>query len=216
MTESVRVLVVEDSEDDSTLLVRELSRGGFDVDHQRVDTPTSMTVALENGKWDLVICDYSMPSFSGLEALKLLRTTDSEVPFIFLSGALGEDIAVEALKKGAQDYVTKSNMKRLLHAIRRELKEAAQRRERRAVEQQLSQLRRFEAIGRLAGGIAHDFNNALTVISGWAQLGYEEVPEDSPSRRRFQAVRETVNNSAGVIRATPSLLRPPGVACPKT
>jgi two-component system cell cycle sensor histidine kinase/response regulator CckA len=200
MTESVRVLVVEDSEDDSTLLVRELSRGGFDVDHQRVDTPTSMTVALENGKWDLVICDYSMPGFSGLEALKLLRTTDSEVPFIFLSGTLGEDIAVEALKKGAQDYVTKSNMKRLLPAIRRELKEAAQRRERRALEQQLSQLRRFEAIGRLAGGIAHDFNNALTVISGWAQLGYEEVPEDSPSRRRFQAIREQVTSSAGLIR----------------
>src|SRR5260370_8188792 len=197
MTESVRVLVVEDSEDDSTLLVRELSRGGFDVDHQRVDTQTSMTVALENGKWDLVICDYSMPSFSGLEALKLLRTTDSEVPFIFLSGTLGEDIAVEALKKGAQDYVTKSNMKRLLPAIRRELKEAAQRRERRAVEQQLSQLRRFEAIGRLAGGVAHDFNNALTLISGGGHLGSCGDPWETPSRQTFHGRREQINDAPG-------------------
>src|SRR5260370_8614805 len=106
MTESVRVLVVEDSEDDSTLLVRELSRGGFDVDHQRVDTPTSMTVDLENGKWDLVICAYSMPSFSGLEALKLLRTTDSEVPFFFLSRTLGGDIAVAALQKATHANMT--------------------------------------------------------------------------------------------------------------
>src|SRR5260370_15411071 len=200
MAESLRVLVVEDSEDDAVLLVRELRRGGYDVAHQRVDTPASMSGALGSEKWDVVICDYSMPGFSGLEALRLLRTRNSETPFIFLSGTIGEDIAVEALKQGAQDYVMKNDMTRLLPAVRRELKEAEERRELRRLEQQLNQFRRFEAIGRLAGGIAHDINNALGVILGWAQLGYGEVPEDSPSRQRFNAIGEQVRSSAGLIR----------------
>ena len=200
MAESLRVLVVEDSEDDAVLLVRELRRGGYDVAHQRVDTPASMSGALGSEKWDVVICDYSMPGFSGLEALRLLRTRNSETPFIFLSGTIGEDIAVEALKQGAQDYVMKNDMTRLLPAVRRELKEAEERRELRRLEQQLNQFRRFEAIGRLAGGIAHDINNALGVILGWAQLGYGEVPEDSPSRQRFNAICEQVRSSAGLIR----------------
>ena len=98
MSTPLRVLIVEDSEDDMALLVRELRRGGHEPTFERVDTPAGMTAALGKNQWDLVICDYSMPHFSGTDALRLLRTTGSEVPCIFLSGTIGEETAIAALK----------------------------------------------------------------------------------------------------------------------
>jgi signal transduction histidine kinase len=192
--------MVEDSEDDAKLLVRELQRGDYAVSFLRVQTAATMSEALANKKWDLVICDYSMPHFSGMDALKLLRATGSDVPFIFLSGTIGEDTAVAALKMGAQDYLMKDNFKRLLPAIQRELDEATRRKERKRLEEQVQQLQKFEAIGRLAGGIAHDFNNALGVILAWTQLGYDELPPGSPTRAKFQAIREQAQNTAGLTR----------------
>jgi len=196
----LNVLIVEDSEDDAKLLVRELHRGEYKVSFERVQTATAMSKALANKKWDIVICDYSMPDFSGMDALKLLRETGSDVPFIFLSGTIGEDTAVAALKMGAQDYLMKDNFKRLLPAIQRELDEATRRRERKRLEEQIQQLQKFEAIGRLAGGIAHDFNNALGVILAWAQLGYDELPAGSPTRAKFQAIREQAQSTAGLTK----------------
>ena len=162
----LRVLIVEDSEDDTALLVRELGHGGYDVSFERVDSASAMSVALDKKEWDLVVCDYSMPHFSGSGALKLLREKGSELPFIYLSGTIGEETAVTALKEGAQDYLMKDNLKRLVPAIDRELREAELRRERKQLEIQVQRLQKFEAIGRLAGGMAHDFNNALGVILG--------------------------------------------------
>src|SRR2546422_10940348 len=159
-----------------------------------------MSAAVDSRQWDLVICDYSMPHFSGTAALRLLRDKGSEVPFIFLSGTIGEETAIAALKQGAQDYVMKNNLKRFLPAIQRELQEAAQRRERKRLEHQVQELQKFEAIGRLAGGIAHDFNNALGVILGWAQLGYDNVPDNSPVRENFRMIRDQAQRSAGLTR----------------
>ena|SRR5216683_2432004 len=119
MATPLRVLIVEDSEDDAALIVRELQRGGFDVSHQRVDTATVMNTAMETQEWDLVVSDYSMPGFSGEEALKILRTKSLDIPFIYVSGTLGEETAVDALKAGAQDYVVKGKLKRLVPAIDR-------------------------------------------------------------------------------------------------
>src|SRR6266853_3466687 len=200
MSTSMRVVIVEDSEDDMALLVRELRRGGYEPKFERVDTPAGMTTALGKNQWDLVICDYSMPYFSGTDALRLLRTKGSEVPCIFLSGTIGEETAIAALKQGAQDYVMKDNLKRLLPAIQRELGEVEQRRERKRLEHQVQELQKFEAIGRLAGGIAHDFNNALGVILGWAQLGYDNVPDNSPVRENFRMIRDQAQRSAGLTR----------------
>lgn len=197
----LRVLIVEDSADDTALLVRELRRGDYDVQFERVDSPTKkMTAALEREKWDLIVCDYSMPHFSGIDALKLLRARGLETPFIFLSGTIGEDTAVAALKEGAHDYIMKDNLKRLLPAIRRELRDVEERQARKRLEQQVQQLQRFEAIGRLAGGIAHDFNNALGVILGWSQLAYEELPEGSPTRRKLRMIGQQAQSSAGLSR----------------
>jgi len=127
----LRVLIAEDSENDARLLVRELERAGFDPTHERVDSRAAMQAALDRHTWDLVIGDYSMPEFSGPAALALLRAHDPDTPFIFVSGSMGEDVAVEAMKAGAQDFLTKGNLRRLIPAIERELREAEVRRERR-------------------------------------------------------------------------------------
>ncbi|MBZ5695850.1 MAG: response regulator [Acidobacteriia bacterium] len=203
MSTTLRLLMIEDSEDDATLLLRELQRGGFDVLHERVDTAAAMSEALAREEWDLVVSDHSMPHFSGIDALNILRARRADVPFIFVSGTIGEETAVSALKGGAQDYLMKTNLKRLVPAIQRELREAAERRERKRLELQVQQLQKFEAIGRLAGGIAHDFNNVVGAIMGWADLGYEETQADSHSHDRFHKIREQANRAA---RLTSQLL----------
>ena len=124
----LRVLIVEDSEEDTLLIVRELKRGGFDPIHERVETAEAMTAALESQSWDIVIADYVMPHFSGPEALKLLKASGLGLPFIIVSGSIGEDVAVEAMKSGAQDYLMKNNLTRLVPAIQQELHEAEVRR----------------------------------------------------------------------------------------
>ena len=127
----LRVLIAEDSEDDARLLLRELERAGFDAASERVDSRAAMQAALDRQTWDLVIGDYSMPEFSGPAALALLRAHDPDTPFIFVSGSMGEDVAVEAMKAGAQDFLTKGNLRRFIPAIERELRDAEVRRERR-------------------------------------------------------------------------------------
>jgi signal transduction histidine kinase len=200
MNTPLRVLIVEDSEDDTALLVRELQRGGYEVTSERVDSPEALDTAVAEREWDVVICDYSMPHFSGIDALRLLREKGSRVPFIFLSGTIGEETAVAALKQGAQNYLLKDNMKRLIPAIQRELREKEERQQREDLEQRVQRLQKFESIGRLAGGIAHDFNNALGVILGWAQLGDEkaEVVSRQQLRETFHKIADAARHSAGL------------------
>jgi two-component system, cell cycle sensor histidine kinase and response regulator CckA len=127
-----------------------------------------------------------------------LRKKESETPFIFISGTIGEEAAVAALKDGAQDYLMKSNLKRLVPAIQRELREAEERRERKRLERQVLQLQKFEAIGRLAGGIAHDFNNAIGAILGWADLAREEAQPGSRLQDRMQKICTQARRAAGL------------------
>ncbi len=131
-TGPLRLLLVEDSADDAVLLVQPLRRAGYEVTHRRVDTPEEMRAALEQGPWDIVLADYFMPRFSGLAALEILREKGLDLPFIIVSGRLGEDAAVEAMKAGAHDYVMKDRPKRLVPAVERELREAQVRRDRNA------------------------------------------------------------------------------------
>jgi two-component system cell cycle sensor histidine kinase/response regulator CckA len=194
----LRVLVVEDSEDDAALLLRELRRGGYDVSHERVDTAAAMTAALDKQEWDLVVSDHSMPHFSGSAALSLLRGKESGVPFIFISGTMGEEAAVAALKDGAQDYLMKSNLTRLVPAVQRELREAGERLEHKRLERQVLQLQKFEAIGRLAGGIAHDFNNAIGAILGWAELASDEALVGSRLHERLQKICAQARRAAAL------------------
>lgn len=146
----LHLLAIEDCEDDAVLLVRHLTSGGFAVNWLRVHDEEALTVALEQ-PWDLVVSDYTMPGFNGMRALKLVRERDPDLPLIFVSGTLGEDVAVEAMRAGAQDYVMKDNLTRLIPAIDRELREAGLRRERREAEQTLRKLSR--AVNQAADAI---------------------------------------------------------------
>jgi two-component system, cell cycle sensor histidine kinase and response regulator CckA len=196
----LRLLIVEDSEDDASLLLRELRRGDYDVRFERVDTEAAMAVALDNQKWDLVISDYSMPLFSGTAALRVLRERNTEIPFIFLSGTLGEETAVAALKGGAQDYLMKDNLARLVPAIQRELREAEERRERKRLEQQLQQAQKMEAIGQLAGGVAHDFNNLLGVIIGYSEIILNRIGRDSDTYKQAGEIMKAAERAASLTR----------------
>jgi signal transduction histidine kinase len=131
------VLIVEDSEDDALLVARELRRGGYDVTAERVDTADGMRAALARGGWDAVIADYSLPQFSGLAALQVLKDSGLDLPFILVSGAIGEDVAVEAMRCGAHDYFMKGKLARLAAAVERELREAEVRGRRRQAEEDL-------------------------------------------------------------------------------
>ena len=134
----LRVLIVEDSEDDALLILRELKRGGYEPLHERVDTPGAMQVALKKEDWDVVISDHAMPSFSAPAALRLLRESGwLDLPFIIVSGRIGEDAAVEVMKAGAHDYVPKDSLARLTPAIERELRDAEERRQRRQAQEAL-------------------------------------------------------------------------------
>ena len=184
MRTSIRLLAIEDSEDDSALLNLLLRQAGYELSTERVDTPQALKKALYR-TWDMVICDHSMPHLSGSDALKTVRAQDADVPFIFVSGTIGEDVAVDAMRTGAQDYVMKTDLKRLVPAVQRELRDAEERTERKKLDRRVQQLEKFEAIGRLVGGIAHDFNNMIGAIMGWAELGCDETPVDSRVHDRF-------------------------------
>jgi PAS domain S-box-containing protein len=137
MPTTLRVLIVDDSEDDATLLLQSLRRGAWEVTHERVDTSAAMSAALDKRGWDLIISDYSMPHFSGPAALALAIGRGSDVPFILISGAVSEETAVQAMKAGADEYISKGNLARLVPAVEWELHKADGRREARRIEQQL-------------------------------------------------------------------------------
>ncbi|HLF08191.1 MAG TPA: PAS domain S-box protein, partial [Dehalococcoidia bacterium] len=133
----LRVLVVEDSEDDTVLMLRELRGGGYEPTHERVDTAAAMTEALGREKWDVILADYVMPRFSAAAALTLLKESRLDLPFIIVTGTVGEEIVVAAMKAGAHDYLFKGNLARLFPAVERELRDAEVRRARRRAEEAL-------------------------------------------------------------------------------
>jgi len=135
----LKVLIVEDSENDALLILRELRRGGYDPYHERVQTAEEMDASLKKQAWDIVLSDYSMPRFSGTDALKLLQEKEIDIPFILVSGLIGEETAVEAMNAGASDCIMKSNLLRLVPAIERELRDAVIRRERRQAREALKE-----------------------------------------------------------------------------
>jgi PAS domain S-box-containing protein len=318
----IRILLIEDNEDDALLVLRAVRAGGFEPETLRVETAEEMRAALSNETWDLVISDFSLPSFNGPAALQVLKQSRLDIPFLIVSGTVGEETAVAALKAGAHDFLSKNNLNRLIPAITRELREAADRRERRlaqarmreseeafaavfrssplpiitvdvkcrltalnraaeqafgltadalgspatflvmppdtdlwcervyrgetidrcdvsgmsengnvrtmllsasplrgqqgevtgavaiisdvtdqrALELQLRQAQKMEAVGRLAGGIAHDFNNILTAIQGYATLLQADHPPGSVTRGDVDGILDAASRAATFTR----------------
>jgi diguanylate cyclase len=136
----LNLLLIEDSEDDAALILRALSQAGYTITNRRVDTAEDLRDALERGTWDLIISDYTMPAFSGIKALAMVREQGNDLPFIFVSATMGEDVAVAAMKTGAQDYIMKGSLARLAPAVERELREATVRRERNRANERVAYL----------------------------------------------------------------------------
>jgi PAS domain S-box-containing protein len=137
MEQPLRVLIVEDFEPDAFLIEQELRRGGCQVVCQRVETGPEMLLELNRHPWDVIICDYKLPGFGALAAMKLLKELELDIPFLIVSGVIGEETAVAIMKAGAHDYVMKNNLTRLVPAVAREIRDAGERLERRKAEEQL-------------------------------------------------------------------------------
>ena len=153
MEKPIRVLIVEDSEDDALLILEQLRRGGLEPDFKRVDTAEGMKLALKEEGWDVILTDYTMPHFDGLAALKLIQESKEDIPFIIVSGSVGEGIAVEAMKLGAHDYLMKSNLTRLASTVTQEIRNAQTRREQRKVGLELKKhLEELEVFHKATGG----------------------------------------------------------------
>jgi len=173
MSTTLRVLIVEDSEDDAILVLRELRRGGYDPSFERVDTPEAMQAALDQQTWDIVLSDYAMPCFSMPAALAMVKEKGLDLPFIIVSGAIGEEAAVAAMRDGAHDYVMKGNLAHLIPVVERELRDAEVRHERKLMQQALRDSE--ELYSALVGNLT----DAVFVFKGdtiaWCNDRVEEI-----------------------------------------
>jgi hypothetical protein len=188
MNVPLRVLLVEDSEDDALLMLRALRDGGFDPQHLRVDNREAFQQALQEASWDVVLSDYSMPGFDGMAAFELCRASGLELPFLFVSGHIGEERAVEAMRRGASDYLTKDKLGRLAAAVERELRESEIRRQKREMSDALaSSEARLQRLAQNAPDIIYEYqlepgprfayvSPAATAIIGYTPQEHYEDP----------------------------------------
>jgi len=192
MKTKLRILHIEDSQEDSELIQQLLHENDLPHELTRVETRSQVFDALEKNPYDLILADCQLPSFDGLRALEIAHALSPDTPFIFVSGTMGEETAIESLRNGATDYVLKHRLTRLVPAVKRALVEAEERALCRQLQQRLREAGRLEAISTLSSGIAHDFNNILTIILGHASL----LPREQDNPRRVLEIGRTISDAA--------------------
>jgi len=187
-----KILHMEDSKEDCELVHRLLVDDGIDCEMIRCENREKFLQALEKKNFDLIFADCTVPQFNGHHALKVAREFAPEIPFIFVSGTIEEDSAIEALRCGATDYVLKGRLSRLVPAVRRAIAEAKEKAKSHEMEQRLRQAQRLEAAGTLAGGVTHDFNNILTIIKGYTSL----LPMECQKPERVREIAGTIDRAS--------------------
>jgi len=223
-SETLSVLIIEDSEEDTTLLVRLLRKNNYDPVFRQVWRAPALREALMNKSWDLIISDFFMPGFSGMDALRIVRELQLDIPFIVVSGVVGEEKAVEMMLAGANDYVMKDNMSRLIPAIRRELLEAQSRSDKKQAELELEKYRnhleelvhertkelqnvqsellrkeRMALLGQIVATVGHEIANPLGVIRNTTFLIKRKLSEDDPCREYVNIIEREIDESNRII-----------------
>lgn len=214
MSRKIHILLVEDSEDDAVFVVRELQRGGYETVFQRVETAPGFNAALAAGGWDVIIADYNLPEFSGVEALRLMQQAGQDLPFIIVSGAIGEEAAVAVMKSGAHDYVLKRELARLVPAVEREIRDARVRRERReamACVSALSKLGQTLAAASTPAEAAHVIGNIADELFAWDAFSLDLYNADTNTIQTVLNV-DTINGEKGEVPSTYTDEKPSGVA----
>ncbi len=167
MAKPLAVLIVEDSDSDAQLILRLLDKAGYSVTYEQVDTSDGMRAALEKQTWDIVISDYSLPQFNAPAALKLLHDRGPDIPFLVVSGTIGEETAVAMMKSGAHDYLVKGNLIRLVPAIERELDQARVRRENKQIQEDM------QAIDKRFRALIENSTDAITLLDAKGKAVYD-------------------------------------------
>jgi two-component system cell cycle sensor histidine kinase/response regulator CckA len=200
MRSPLRILHLEDDPNDAALVQSSLELEGISCTTTRVQDRADFIAALERGGFDLVLSDFSLPTFDGFSAIATVRSKWAELPVILVSGTLGEELAVDLLKSGATDYVLKEHIFRLAPAVRRAMQEVEERGERRRLEAHFIEAQKMDVIGQLVSGVAHDFNNILAVIIGYSDLITSDLGADSPLRKYIEEIRHASERAAGLTR----------------
>lgn len=197
MSKPLKVLLVEDSEDDAALLLRELRRVGFRPSARRVETLEELLSAIAEDAWDLVLCDYTLPQLDAPAALRAVKAAERDIPFIIVSGTIGEEKAVESMRAGAQDFVLKDRLARLGPAVERELGEARLREEQKQIREELrksqatlARTEKLRSLGQMAAGITHDLKNLLAPLSLHLQVIERALRNRSPATDMQSSVGE--------------------------
>lgn len=193
--ETLRALIVEDELNDTLLLVNELKRGGYNPSFVCVDTREALESALQQESWDIVFSDFTMPAFNGSDALDIVRRHNPDIPFIFVSGTIGEERAVAAIKQGAQDYLIKGHLKRLAPAVERELRDAVTRRENREAQKRLHFLANYDALTGLPNRVL--FIDRLSHSLRMAQRSSGLVGVLYLDLDNFKDVNDSLGHNAG-------------------